>query len=86
MEHAAALTHLSYRSKEEIEHWKKRDPITLFKTKLAERGIEPETLVRMANKVEDEVSDAIRFARESAFPEPHEAYEDIYAENGEALA
>ncbi len=86
MEHAAALTHLSYRSNEEVELWKKRDPITLFKTKLVARGIDPEALLRVVQEVDDEVSASIQFARESAFPEPHEVDEDVYAERCEASA
>jgi pyruvate dehydrogenase E1 component alpha subunit len=33
----------------------------------------------MTSRAEKTVSEAVRFAEESPFPEPHEALEDVYA-------
>ena len=63
-----------YRTKEEIEEWKKRDPIVLFQTKLTEWGlligIGPR---RIESEVAAEIEDAVRFAEAS----PREPVEDL---------
>jgi len=54
---------------EELEVWKRRDPITLFEKKLVEDGVmttaEQES---MRKEIIAEVEDAVTFAKESAFP------------------
>lgn len=69
----------TYRPKEEIEKWLKRDPIRRFRAKL----LELKTLNEVeADKIEGEVvavvEDAVRFAIESPYPSPEEALEHVY--------
>ncbi len=69
----------TYRPKEEIEEWLKRDPIRRFRAKL----LELKTLNEVeADKIEGEVvavvEDAVRFAIESPYPSPEEALEHVY--------
>lgn len=63
-----------YRTKEEIESWKKRDPITLFENKLKEQGLLSHSdMARIESEVGLEIEDAVRFAEES----PREPVEDL---------
>ncbi len=63
-----------YRTKEEIESWKKRDPITLFERKLRELGLlaDPD-LARVESEIGAEIDDAVRFAEAS----PQEPVADL---------
>jgi len=68
----------TYRTKEEIARWQERDPILLFEKVLRDKGYADEETVKVvADEVKNTVEDAIRFAEESPYPEPHELYEDI---------
>ncbi|MGA2510168.1 MAG: pyruvate dehydrogenase (acetyl-transferring) E1 component subunit alpha [Candidatus Acidiferrales bacterium] len=61
-----------YRTKAEIEEWKKRDPIVLFQSCLREWGfLEDSDLERIETKIGAEIDDAVQFAEDSA-PEPIE--------------
>ncbi len=61
-----------YRMKAEIEEWKKRDPITLFESRLREWGFLPDAdLDRMEAEIAAEIEDAVQFA-EASPPEPVE--------------
>jgi len=61
-----------YRTKAEIEEWKKRDPILLFQSRLREWGFLAEAdLDHIESEIAAEIDDAVRFAEESA-PEPIE--------------
>jgi pyruvate dehydrogenase E1 component alpha subunit len=69
----------TYRPKEEVEEWMKRDPIVQFKA----RFLEMKTLTEgEANKIEQEVAtaieDAVKFATESQQPAPEEALENVF--------
>lgn len=61
-----------YRTKQEIEEWKKRDPILLFQNRLREWGWLGESdLARLEAEVSAEIEEAVRFA-EGSPPEPVE--------------
>jgi pyruvate dehydrogenase E1 component alpha subunit len=68
-----------YRSKEQVEEWRKRDPITTFARRLVEEDVldegEPE---RMDGAVVKRVDEAVAFADDSPFPPPEALYDDIY--------
>jgi pyruvate dehydrogenase E1 component alpha subunit len=70
----------TYRPKEEVQEWLRKDPITRFKAKLLEMKVLTE---KEADQIQQEtvktVEDAVKFAIESPFPAPEEALEDIYA-------
>lgn len=69
----------TYRPKEEVEEWLKRDPITRFRARLLEMKSLTE---EEANKIEQEVAaaveDAVKFALESPYPAPEEALEHVH--------
>ena len=70
-----------YRSKEEVEQWKQRDPITLFRARLEEEGIltpaESETLDRDAREI---TAEAVAFAEAGAWEPVADLLKDVYAE------
>jgi len=70
----------SYRSKDEIAAAWENCPIKRFRERLiAERLLTAEAYAQMEAEVDREVADAVEFARQSPFPEPREAFEDIWA-------
>ncbi|MDH5462596.1 MAG: pyruvate dehydrogenase (acetyl-transferring) E1 component subunit alpha [Candidatus Bathyarchaeota archaeon] len=71
----------TYRPKEEVEKWLKKDPIPRFQKRLLEEGFltEKEAL-RIEEEVAKTVEDAVKFAVESPYPAPEEALENIYAQ------
>lgn len=64
-----------YRSKEEIEEWKKRDPISLFQSRLQAWGYLTESdAARIESEIKAEIDEAVRFAETS----PEEPVEDLH--------
>ena len=69
-----------YRPQPEIDAWKERDPITLFRARLVDDyGIEPSTLDGIDERERERVEAGLKFANESPLPEPAAALEDLYA-------
>lgn len=69
-----------YRNKEEVEEWKKRDPIKLFKEYgLEECLLTEKTIKALEEQVDKEIEEAVKFADESPQPSPDVLFEDIYA-------
>jgi pyruvate dehydrogenase E1 component alpha subunit len=68
-----------YRTKEEVEEWRRRDPIASFRRRLADEGVisedEAEELDREAIATVDE---SVQFADNSPFPELDSLYDDLY--------
>jgi pyruvate dehydrogenase E1 component alpha subunit len=74
--------HGHYRTKEEVEDQRKRDPIAVWSQRLIAEGLMDETGVKALDKeVGDEVNDAYRFADEAPDPEAEELYRDVYADS-----
>jgi acetoin:2,6-dichlorophenolindophenol oxidoreductase subunit alpha len=70
----------NYRPKEEIERFKKEgDPIVLFKAALLARGNSEGDLAEIEAHVKRAVNEAVAFAKDSPFPEPHEAFDFVYS-------
>jgi pyruvate dehydrogenase E1 component alpha subunit len=67
-----------YRPKEEIEEWKKRDPISLFESRLREWGLLTEAdSTRIEKQVAAEIDEAVRFAEASSFEPVEELLKDV---------
>jgi pyruvate dehydrogenase E1 component alpha subunit len=67
-----------YRPKEEIEEWKKRDPISLFESRLREWGLLTEAdSARIEKQVAAEIDEAVRFAEASSFEPVEELLKDV---------
>jgi pyruvate dehydrogenase E1 component alpha subunit len=68
-----------YRTKEEIEAWKKKDPIDrMTELLLTRKAVTRSQLSEMNRDVMARVKGAVEFALESPSPEPQELYEDVY--------
>lgn len=65
-----------YRTQEELETWKKRDPFLLL---IEQGGLTSNEVERIDNEVSEVVEEAVRFAEESPEPDVDVALEDIYA-------
>ena len=72
---------LSYRTREEEEHWRNRDPLIQFRNTVLPLGeITAEELDQIDKEAADLMEDAIQFADASNWPEPAEVYEDVYVD------
>ncbi|MBI3761728.1 MAG: thiamine pyrophosphate-dependent dehydrogenase E1 component subunit alpha [Chloroflexi bacterium] len=70
----------SYRTREEVEEWKKRDPISLFKSYLEMQGILTNTISEeMESHAMAEADDAVKFAEEAPYPDVEVAKGPVYA-------
>lgn len=70
-----------YRTKEEVEEYKSKDPIeqvraTILKNKFATE----DELKAIDQKVKDIVAEAVEFSENSDWPAPEEAYKDVYVQ------
>lgn len=71
----------TYRKKQEVEEWKKRDPITNFGQYLTRSQIATEKdLESIRAEVETTISNAIRYAEKSALTNEKEALMDVYTD------
>lgn len=71
----------AYRSNEEIESWKERDPLTTFAATVQESGrLTATDLDAIDDAVEETIDDAIAFLRDGEFPSAERALEDVYAD------
>ncbi len=69
-----------YRTTEEEEKWKAKDPLVTFRRKLLEEGIVTEqNLSQMEDEIENRLDDAVQFANESPCPDIDTLCKDIYA-------
>jgi len=70
-----------YRPKEEVERWKKRDPIELLLARLREsRLLEPADLERIEAEAAREVAEAVAFAEASPWEPVEDLLRDVSAE------
>jgi pyruvate dehydrogenase E1 component alpha subunit len=70
----------SYRTQEEIDDWKQRDPLKLFAERLTgEFKFTQGELDGLEEAVIADVADAVKFAKESPVPDAASAWTDVYA-------
>jgi pyruvate dehydrogenase E1 component subunit alpha len=73
--------HGHYRTREEVEDQRKRDPIAVWAQRLITEELMDEAAVKAMDKsVVEEVEDAYQFADQAPDPEPEALYRDVYAE------
>jgi len=69
-----------YRTREQVEQWRKRDPLTVFGERLQAAGLLDEAeMQRIDADALARVDAAVAFAEDSPFPEPASLYDDVYA-------
>jgi pyruvate dehydrogenase E1 component alpha subunit len=86
-EHAVNMGRdLAYRTDAEIQDWRdKRDPILRFRARLTQEFEFTEVeIYGLEQEVRADVMDAISYAKDSPFPDPSEAFTDVYAASGQA--
>jgi pyruvate dehydrogenase E1 component alpha subunit len=74
-------TRLKYRTDEEIERWRARDPLTIQAARVPE-----DVRARIDAEIEAELDEVVAFAVASAKPDPADALEYMYASGLEARA
>jgi pyruvate dehydrogenase E1 component alpha subunit len=71
-----------YRTKEEVEEYKKLDPIeTTLETILQKKYATQKQIDELHTKIDAEIDDCVEFAENSAYPEDTELYNDIYVQS-----
>jgi pyruvate dehydrogenase E1 component alpha subunit len=69
-----------YRTKEEIQWWKDKDPIKLFEKILLEKNILTEKEASsILEKTKNEVEAAVKFAEEGKWPDKKSLLEDVFS-------
>lgn len=70
-----------YRTKEEVDEYKDRDPITLVKsTILSENFASEEDLKAIDDRIDAVVAQSVKFAEESPWPNDDEVLKDVYVD------
>ena len=73
-----------YRTKDEVEEWRKRDPILTFGDRLvAENVITEDERAAMDATAQQAADDAVAFADASPVPDPSSLYDDVYVLGGQ---
>ena len=79
-DHSLGLSRIvraSYRTDEEVELWKQRDPITPYRLLLSQ-GIATQAEIEQMD-AQVTLEEAVEFARQSPYPDPAELFEDMFA-------
>jgi len=70
-----------YRSKEEMEEYKLKDPLETTLVKLKnDFGVSDDDIEKIQDRVKHEVEESVQFAEESPYPDDNEVLKDVYAE------
>ncbi|MCD8528777.1 MAG: pyruvate dehydrogenase (acetyl-transferring) E1 component subunit alpha [Chitinophagales bacterium] len=70
-----------YRTKEEVESYKEKDPIHTVLEKIKENNwLSEEQIEEINKKVKEEIDDCVTFAENSPYPDDSAIYEDIYTQ------
>ncbi len=71
---------LNYREKEEVERWRLRDPIERVKqATVASGAMRAEEIEALERQIEQQIEEAVQFAKNSPNPTPDQLMTDIYA-------
>lgn len=72
---------MDYRSDEELEEWRERDPIDTLATSLMDSGyLDEAELEEIYEDRKQRIDEAVQFARDSSYPDSETAFEDVYSE------
>ena len=81
--HGAADILQPYRTKDEVEQHKHRDPILILRNRLSEIcGLTDDDVKAMDDEATERAAAAVRFAEEADAPAPGELFTDVVAEHG----
>lgn len=72
---------MTYRTEEEVEQWRERDPITTLEKSLVENdNLDESDVEEMRAVASERINEAVEFARDSDYPDEKAAFEGIYTE------
>jgi acetoin:2,6-dichlorophenolindophenol oxidoreductase subunit alpha len=78
-DHAFGLPAINYREQAEIDEWRRRDPVELFRARLtAEFGFAEGDVTGIEDEVGAEIAAAVAFAESSPYPSLDAAFEHVY--------
>jgi len=78
-DHAFGLPAVNYRDQAEIDEWRRRDPVELFRARLAaEFGFGESAIAGIEDEVRAEIEAAVAFAESSPYPSLEAAFEHVY--------
>jgi pyruvate dehydrogenase E1 component alpha subunit len=70
-----------YRTKEEVEEYKSKDPLTMIVKTMKDNGVASDDEIAAINKrVDEAVEESVRFAEESPWPNDDEVLKDVYVD------
>jgi len=89
MPHLPAQRALARRSgeispKEELEEWLKRDPVTLYRSRLLAMGVAEAKLAKIESEAMAKLDQATEAAKASPTPALESAMTDVWADGGNA--
>ena len=84
--HGAADFFEKYRTKEEVQEWRERDPIGMVEHKLIENDVlDEDGIEEIKVEAKELIQEAVKFADESEEPPEEELYTDVYAGEDEYM-
>ena len=70
-----------YRTKEEVEEYKQRDPVEVVKRTILNKKMATEKEIEATGKrIDEKVEESVKFAEESNYPDPSEVFKDVYVQ------
>ncbi len=70
-----------YRTKEEVETYKTKDPVEQVKNTILKNKIATQAVIdKIDARIKEIVAESVKFAEESKFPDPKEAFTDVYVQ------
>jgi pyruvate dehydrogenase E1 component alpha subunit len=76
-----------YRSKEEVEEWRERDPIKAFSDRLVDEGVlKQDEVAALDTQAIETVDEAVSFADSSPFPDLDSLYDHVYVYDSDVPA
>ena len=72
----------AYRPKGELEEWKKRDPIKMYRERLAEFGVKEAQIKKIEAAINEELNQAVENCKAAPLPPEEIMTTDVYADGG----
>jgi acetoin:2,6-dichlorophenolindophenol oxidoreductase subunit alpha len=77
--HSYKLPSRPYRDEAEVDEWRRRDPVQLFRSRLLAEDVLGDAEVKaIEDEVGEEIAAAVAFAESSPFPPPEAAFEHVF--------
>jgi pyruvate dehydrogenase E1 component alpha subunit len=78
-DHAFGLPERAYRDQAEVDEWRKRDPLELFRARLLADGVLDDAAIKaLEDAVSAEIEAAIEFAESSPYPSADAAFDHVF--------